>query len=315
MKKRNIYIFQFLIVGIFILFASSCKKEDDNNGQQNVPVLSTSEVTEISATTASSGGNITNDGGATVKARGVCWSTGDNPTIDDNKTEDGAGAGSFTSIVSDLELNTTYYLRAYATNSAGTGYGSAMSFTTQEGISESNFTDPRDGKVYQTVVLGDQEWMAENLAFVPSSGNYWAYENDDGNVETYGYLYDWQTAQNVCPTGWHLSSDEEWAELTDYLGENAGGKLKATGTIEAGTGLWYDPNKRATNETGFTALPGGFYGSDGTFYAKAINGLWWLAAESSTDFPWYLYINYNGSSVYRSNNDMVNGLSVRCVKD
>jgi len=132
-KKRimRLPLLLILLMGFFLVFAISCDKEDDNNGQENVPVLSTTEVTEITANTATSGGNITDDGGTTVTARGICWSTNENPTIDDNKTEDGTGAGSFTSSITDLEPNTTYYVRAYATNSVGTGYGSAMSFTTQ----------------------------------------------------------------------------------------------------------------------------------------------------------------------------------------
>ena len=144
------------------------------------------------------------------------------------------------------------------------------------------FKDSRDGKVYKTVKIGEQVWMAENLAYAPASGNYWAYDNDDANVEIYGYLYDWQTAKNVCPAGWHLPSDEEWTELTDYLGGNAGGKLKATGTIGSGTGLWYAPNTGATNETGFTALPGGYRYGDGAFDYVGYHGYWWSATGLNT---------------------------------
>lgn len=198
-KRQNFSIFPFLLMVVFLLFASSCEKDDDNNiGQLNAPVLSTTEVAEITANTATSGGNITNSGGTIVTARGVCWSTNENPTIDDNKTEDGAGAGSFTSSVTDLEPTTTYYLRAYATNSTGTAYGNTVSFITGEDIYGS-FTDPRDGKVYKTLVIGDQEWMGENLAYAPSSGNYSVYDNDDANLNVYGYLYDWETACDVCP--------------------------------------------------------------------------------------------------------------------
>jgi len=98
--------------------------------------------------------------------------------------------------------------------------------------------------------------MAENLAFEPSTGNHWIYNS---NLATYGYLYDWQTAKNVCPRGWHLPSDAEWSTLTDFLGgiDVVGGKLKAEGTIDARTGIWDSPNVGATNESGFTALPGG----------------------------------------------------------
>lgn len=173
------------------------------------------------------------------------------------------------------------------------------------------FTDPRDGKVYQTVTIGNQEWMAENLAYEPSSGNYWAYDNNNSNVETYGYLYDWETACDVCPDGWHLPTNAEWTELT----KNAGGKLKATGTIEAGTGLWYDPNTGATNETGFTALPGGYLIGYGTFSSIGYDGGWWSAAGHNTYGAWYRSVGYYGSDVYRYSSNKALGCSVRCLRD
>src|SRR5690554_6136155 len=303
-----------LLMGLICVVVISCDKDDDNS-QAKLPVLFTTEVIDITSDLATSGGNITDDGGAPITVHGVCWSTNENPTIDDNKTEDGTGAVSFTSSVTGLEPNTTYYLRAYATNSAGTSYGSIMSFTTQEGSSGSTFTDPRDGKVYQTVTIGNQEWMAENLAYEPSSGNYWAYDNNNSNVETYGYLYDWETACDVCPDGWHLPTDAEWTELTDYLGRNAGGKLKATGTIEAGTGLWYDPNTGATNETGFTALPGGYRYYLGTFFSIGSLGYWWSAAESGADDAWVRYMLCIDGYVLRTDKVKELGFSVRCLRD
>lgn len=173
-----------------------------------------------------------------------------------------------------------------------------------------SFKDPRDWKVYQTVVIGNQEWMAENLAYAPSSGNYWAYNNDYANVETYGYLYDWQTALNVCPTGWHLPSDEEWTKLTDYLDENAGGKLKETGTTH-----WGLPNEGVTNQTGFTALPGGDLNTNGTFSHIGLTGTWWSATESNADNAWYRSMHYNYSNVLRYYNIKELGFSVRCLRD
>ena len=190
---------------------------------------------------------------------------------------------------------------------------------TQETLNFGNFTDPRDGKVYKTVTLGSQEWMAENLAYEPSSGNYWSYNNDNSNVETYGFLYDWQTALAVCPTGWHLPSDEEWTELAKYLGGVfvAGGKLKATGTIEAGTGLWYAPNTDATNETGFSALPGGIRVLPDSFYDVGYGGSWWSATEWSINAAMNWGLAYN--RVILINNGIGSGkalgCSVRCVRD
>ena len=115
--------------------------------------------------------------------------------------------------------------------------------------------DSRDGKSYKTVKIGDQVWMAENLAFEPSSGIYWVYNNDKTNVPKYGYLY-WETALEVCPTAWHLPTDSEWTVLEDYLGgyELAGQKMKSTsGSLDGDV----------INESGFNALPGGmktYYG-------------------------------------------------------
>jgi uncharacterized protein (TIGR02145 family) len=322
-------------MGIFLVFASSCKKDDDVNGGNNtvIPVLTTTVVTDLTQTTAKSGGNITSDGGATVTSRGVCWSTGQTPTVSDNKTIDGTGAGNFTSSISGLSANTTYYARAYATNSLGTAYGSAMSFTTLQGGGGSSFTDTRDGTVYQTVTIGNQVWMAENLKYLPSvnqvadgsedaAGSYYYVYDYDGtdvnaakatsNYSTYGVLYNWTAAVNACPDGWHLPSDAEWTQLTDYLGGEsvAGDKLKETGITH-----WYDPNTGATNETGFTALPGGNRYDDGSFGDIGKNGDWWSAMEGDATDAWGRDVGYGSSSVYRVSGDKEFGFSVRCVRD
>ena len=132
-RKGNIWIFPFILMGMLLMLANSCKKDESTPTPTGpVPVLTTADVSNITLTSASCGGNITIDGGATVTVRGVCWSTGQTPTIADSKTTDGTGAGSFTSSISGLTPGSIYYVRAYATNSAGTGYGSTMSFTTQD---------------------------------------------------------------------------------------------------------------------------------------------------------------------------------------
>ena len=272
-----------------------------NGNNTGIPVLTTTAVTDILQTTVNSGGNITSDGGATVTARGVCWSTGQTPTISDNKTTNGVGAGNFVSNISGLTANTNYYVRAYATNGNGTGYGAAMFFTTQQDISFSSFTDPRDGNVYKTVTIGNQVWMAENLKYLPwvaepgqsssTSSYYYVYgytgtsvpaAKATSNYSTYGVLYNWNAACTSCPWGWHLPSDAEWTHLTDYLGGQsvAGGKLKETGTSH-----WNSPNIGATNETGFTALPGGFRNYYGDFNYIGDYGYWWSATEYATLTP------------------------------
>ncbi|MBS3965396.1 MAG: hypothetical protein KGZ80_13085 [Methylomonas sp.] len=178
-----------------------------------------------------------------------------------------------------------------------------------------SFTDPRDGNVYKTVEIGKQIWMAENLAYKPSTGSYWAYDDNNSNIVIYGYLYDWQTALNVCPAGWRLPSDEDWKELIDYIGDNPVGKLKATGTIEAGTGLWHDPSVGATNQTGFTALPAGFHHHRSRFHNFGQSSYWWSATELDSGNAWMCVLVNDSKFANRFGHWKKDGFSVRCIKD
>jgi len=116
--------------------------------------------------------------------------------------------------------------------------------------------------------------------------------------------------QGACPAGWHLPSNAEWTQLTDYLGgaSVAGGKLKATT-------LWDSPNTGATNETGFTALPGGIRYTNGSFYYIGVTGRWWSSTEDDTDFAFMLFIDYNGGGAISGDYNKAMGISVRCVKN
>jgi hypothetical protein len=125
--NKHSSIFTLLTICALMIFTHSCEKEEEKN---QLPTLTTNDLSEITGNSAICGGVITDDGGASVTARGVCWNTSENPTINDNKSSDGAGGGSFTSSLSNLTPNTNYFVRAYATNSVGTSYGMAMSFTT-----------------------------------------------------------------------------------------------------------------------------------------------------------------------------------------
>jgi uncharacterized protein (TIGR02145 family) len=298
-----------------------------------IPILTTSLVSNITQTTATSGGNITSDGGSTIKARGVCWSTENTPSIVDCTTIDGTGTGSFTSNIAGLVANTTYYVRAYATNSAGTGYGNAVTFTTQAGTG-GTVTDI-DGNVYHTVTIGTQTWMVENLKttkyrnsdVIPNvtgnpnwfnqtileTGGYCNYADNSNYAATYGRLYNWYAVsdtRNIAPTGWHVPSDAEWTTLTNYLGgeDVAGGKLK-----EAGTAHWKSPNF-ATNESGFTALPGGFHLSE-EFYSIGDVGAWWSSTEDTIGGAWIRYAANSIDNLYRWGDRKFYGYSIRCIKD
>jgi len=345
MLKRlagNVLLF---LTAFMVVLVVGCGSDDDNGTNPDnptAPVVTTSTVSGITQTTAESGGNVTSDGGAAVTARGVCWSTNPTPTVADSKTTDGSGTGSFTSSITGLTAGTDYYVRAYAINSVGTGYGSVQSFTTTP--SSGTVTDI-DGNVYQTVTIGSQVWMAENLKVthyrngdpIPhvtdsgvwsglTSGAYCEYNNDVNNVTTYGRLYNWYAvddSRNIAPEGWHVPTDEEWKQLEMYLGmsqaqadasgwrgTDEGGKLKATGTTH-----WSSPNTGATNESGFSALPGGGRYLNGYFDTMGYLASFWSSTESGSYGAWGRHLSFSHSQVYRSDYSKRDGFSVRCVRD
>jgi uncharacterized protein (TIGR02145 family) len=394
---------------------------------QGPPFVTTSPISAMTSTTAVSGGNVTFERGTSVTARGVCWSTSANPTIADAKTTDGTGSGVFTSNITGLLAGTSYHVRAYATNSFGTAYGEDKTFITlkppsastlaatnvkastatfngtvnaynsltavsfEYGLTTSygstigalqspvtgststsvstnisglsanttyhfrviaasdggttngndiSFTTTSgtvgdvDGNVYNTVIIGTQTWMAENLKTTKyndgtsislvTDGTAWTnlstqgfswYNNDAAtNKDLYGALYNWYSVitGKLCPAGWHVPTDTEWTILTTWLGGEtvAGGKLKETGTTH-----WTTPNTGATNESGFTALPGGYRSSTGPFANIGINGSWWSSTEQSPSSAWYRYMYNNFSEVSRPSTLKQNGMSVRCIKD
>jgi uncharacterized protein (TIGR02145 family) len=173
------------------------------------------------------------------------------------------------------------------------------------------YTDSRDGKVYKTVTIGTQTWMAENLAYKAESGC-WAYNNDKNNVKTYGYLYTWETAKKVCPAGWHLSTKDEWSALSTYLGgeEIAAEKLKETGTDH-----WLKPVSVATNKSGFTILPGGLRNDKGEFYNLGYMCFCWCSTEEDTEKAYHILLFSHTNHVTISYIEKTNGFSVRCTKD
>jgi uncharacterized protein (TIGR02145 family) len=330
---KNIFRISGEILFIFLMF--HCRK--DNTSSSVLPSVTTTAVTEISYTTAISGGKVTNDGVSPVVSRGVCWNSSFNPTIENNKTVEGSGSGLFTSKITQLSQNTFYYIRAYATNSAGTVYGNQENFTTSLAYQPGMVTDA-DGNIYDTIIIGTQIWLKENLKTtrynnglsismvidnwewynLKTPGCCW-YDNDLNNKTAYGALYNWYAVDsasngynNLCPTGWHVPSDEDWTVLTTYLGgyKVAVGKLKETGTIH-----WQSPNTRATNESGFTALPGGCRDYDGTYYVIGSFGYWWSSTGFDIGAAWSRFIGYDGSGGYSYGRFEQDGFSVRCVKN
>lgn len=305
-----------------------------------LPELSTTNPSAIMETTAKSGGDIISSGGTPVTARGVVWNNSPNPTISlTTKTTDGTGVGRFLSNITGLNAGVTYYIRAYATNSSGTSYGNEIVFTSSSqfniNLSYGTINDV-DGNSYKTIKIGNQTWMAENLRttrynngiaipnitnttqWMNATSNAWCYYNNEStNNNIYGKLYNGYVINNnnnVCPAGWHVPSDAEWKILESFLGgyEIAGGKMKSVGVQ-----YWTDPNFKATNSSGFSAMPGGQrYWTDGTFNGITNSGSWWSSTESGSI---HSAITRNIAHNVEINTTMGQlkklGVSIRCIKD
>lgn len=175
------------------------------------------------------------------------------------------------------------------------------------------FTDPRDGKTYKTIKIGDQIWMAENLNYNYYSGSRsWCYENSSYNCKKYGRLYTWETAKSVCPKGWHLPSDKEWKILINYLGgeDVAGIKMKSTsGWKNGGNG---------TNDSGFSGVPGGSRYNDERkikFVDVGVNGHWWSSTPYGTrnDIGNRFVLRNSSGTVKKGFYNLANSYSVRCL--
>ena len=316
------------------------------------PVLLTLQIADITTTSASLFCNVTEDYGFPISELGICWSVSENPMTSDNTITFGTLANSsYTIALSSLSPNTSYYVRGYATNSIGTGYGNILVVKTYSGT----VTDT-DGNTYYTVINGSQEWMAENLKTtkyndgtdipIVNDGEQWRnlstpgmcwYQNDQVNFgNSYGALYNWYVVNTgiLCPSGWHVPSDSEWTLLENYLVNNS---FNYDGTSDfnklakalASTSSWTEsifigsPGNSdysiKRNASGFSALAAGIrFGGDGIFGLNNSYGSWWT---SSYGFNSNLSAYIRGIRSIKANiekddeGNLRKGLSVRCLKD
>ncbi|MCK9639351.1 MAG: fibrobacter succinogenes major paralogous domain-containing protein [Prolixibacteraceae bacterium] len=364
-KKTCILIKLSLMMGVLLIFTISCKKGDGSNTPPAVinqePYLETSVVSEITTVSAVGGGIYHGDLDVNgVVEKGLCWITNVSPQIGNGVT--GAGSLSndgFVFHLTELIPDTKYYVRAYLKHPYSLPiYGNEVSFTTSKVlpitfnplVKYGNMTD-LDGNIYKTVIIGAQTWMAENLRTTKCKDGtpipYVADANAWYNLYTPGYcwfnnliiyktsrgaLYNWYTIDTgkLCPVGWHIPAVAEWKILIDYLGGEivAQGKLKETGTSH-----WLSPNTNATNESGFTALPGAIRYYDGSYdywYYIIDRGSWWSAGpgggggrydskgRAHDEMAGGLFLtndNYNSGCSQGFTITRENGASVRCIKD
>ena len=315
-----------------------------------LPTVSTTPASNVTQYSATSGGNVIDDGGAPITARGVCWGTSHNPTISNSFTIDGNGLGNFTSSLSGLVNSYTYYVRAYATNSAGTAYGNEIHFkVTEDGLrcpNAASLTD-YDGIAYSTVLIGNQCWMKENLRskhYTDGSSIQYTCPNSQDTilgVALGGRLYDWNAVmhgasssdatpsgvQGICPNGWHVPSDAEWTQLTDYVSSQSrfvcgNDSLNIARALAAATSYWHssstipcsigDMNYYYMDQTGFSAFP---IGIDGYHFEQ--NTAFWSSTALGDHGIISRLLSYNLPivSIYLSGYWTGMSMSVRCLSD
>jgi uncharacterized protein (TIGR02145 family) len=321
-KKTRNWFYPLLIIGVLLTFTNSCKKDKKD------PIITWANPADISFGTLLNGTQLN----ATADVPGTFVYT---PPIG-TKLNEGANqdlkvdftptdVATFNAVSKTVKISVTH----------DSGSGGVSSAVFNPNLTYGTMTD-QDGNVYKTITIGKQTWMAENLrttkyrngeaipeiidntAWWINTGAYCNYKNtrNTDTIATYGRLYNWfavTDSRNIAPPGWHVPTDADWTTLTTYLGGEsvAGGKLKETGTTH-----WHSPNAGATNETGFTALPGGFRdGSIGTFDGIGYSPYWWSSTESDSYVAWVRYIFYDISDVGRGYLYENFGFSVRCIKD
>jgi len=289
--------------------------------------LTTATPGSITHNSAVSGGDIFDNGGAQITVGGVCWSTSPGPLVTDSHTSEPYPQGIFASSITGLTVSTTYYVRAYATSVAGTAYGNEVSFTT----SPAPVTDI-DGNIYNIVNIGSQTWFTSNLKTTRlddgtaianvtdeatwsllSTPAYAWYNNDIVGYGEYGILYNWETVNTgqLCPAGWQVPTEGDMFTLETTLGGStvAGGKLKEAGLLH-----WLSPNTGATNEFGFTALPGGFRNYMGMFMNLGTESNWWTSSMLSVD-PTFYTMNTNTAEIIHPMMFAKSGMYIRCMKN
>jgi len=343
-KKYNTKYILILHAIIICSFVSSCKRDRE----ETPPLIITTDATNIGTTTAVSGGTINWEDNLAITGRGTCWGTMENPTIEDHKTADGIGTGDFESLLTGLLPNTSYYTRTYVIKNGRVIYGNLLSFKTE------NVVTDIDGNIYNTITIGKQEWMTENLKttrflngdligttipetleimFEADPVYQWAYDGKEKNAAKFGRLYTWYAVidpRGLCPAGWHIPSDAEWTDMENYLIANKYNYDGTTGGNRIAISMASSTEWRYSDELGsagntdnadfrniscFTGLPGGYRNSEGKFVNIGTSGCWWSTTEDFTYNAFYRYLYSYRNDLIKSSFFEFGALSVRCIKN
>lgn len=339
MKKiRNLKMMNFILLLCVIIVVSSCKKEKGLLISQ--PEVHTWYAVNVSQTWATLEGAVNASNQSTIVTFEFDSTTSYRQSV--NATPDTIKGSTYTDVsayATGLRAMTLYHFRIKAVNSSGTTFGKDTTFTTAGKGGNKIIFNPdlvygsvsdNDGNTYKTIQIGTQTWMAENLkttkyndgSAIPlvSDGPAWAVLSTPGlcwytnDTVSYGAMYNWYTVNTgkLCPLGWHVPSDIEWNILTTGQG---GERIAANRLKETGITHWQSPNTGATNESGYSALPGGFRNSDSSFTSLKKDGYWWSSTESSSAHAYYRVLFYDSGNAEKDDSDKRDGFSVRCLKN
>ncbi len=313
------------------------------------PSVNTNPVKNTSTTSTEATGSAVFENADDVTEVGFVWGVSPEPTLTNNSGAVLATQNNqrFSAQIMGLSSNTRYYLRAYAITPYGEVYGNEINFKTYYGA----IMDV-ENNVYYTVEINNDVWMAENLKttkladgtdiLLGTAGTTWssltepAYiiyppnggagdepyateglETPEQVAESYGLLYNWHAVNtnNLCPTGWHVPTNEEWSSMVDYLGgpEIAGIKLKSTLTAPDQQPRWLSPNRNANNESGFNGLPTGNIYSSFSGFGKFAR--WWTSTSTIQDYAFSRGVEYLSNEVLEAESNVLQGFGVRCIKD
>ncbi len=316
-------------------------------------VVTIAEISDINLFSAIAKVNVISEGDE-ISERGVVYSREPEPTEDDSKIVTGTGAGFFDIQITRLRPQQIYYVRGYAINNSGTAYSAQMVFSTLEVDYSGTVTDA-DNNTYNTIMIGSQEWIAENLrttkfhdgenTAIPNltsntawaettSGAYATHGNNSDRKEQYGLLYNWYAvadSRNLCPSGWRVATDTDWTTLsnfiadnTDFGGSTVGMALKSCRQVNSPLGgdcattihpRWEASEVYGTDNFKFAAPGGGNRSSDGSFHGLGSYSNWWTLTQVDENQGYARGLFGSTSHLSRSTSNKKNGFYVRCMRE